>query len=218
MNSISKEEYQQLIKGAEIIEQDSFRIKVLETKNNEMIKLFRRKRLFSTALLKPYAVRFVDNAKKLHSLGIPTINIKQMLWCPSIKRHIVIYEKLEGELLREALIKDQENPTELFQQFASFIAHLHEKGVYFRSAHLNNILLLPNGAFGLIDISDMQIKRQSLNTNLRQRNFEHILRYQEDKDLFRKSLDLFLLGYNSSSQLIDEQSEEIKQTIKDIIR
>ena len=64
----------------------------------------------------------------------------------------------------------------------------------------------------------MQIKRQSLNTNLRQRNFEHILRYQEDKDLFRKSLDLFLLGYNSSSQLIDEQSEEIKQTIKDIIR
>jgi tRNA A-37 threonylcarbamoyl transferase component Bud32 len=217
MNSISKEEYQQLIKGADIIEQDSFGLKVLETKNNEMIKLFRRKRLFSTALLKPYAVRFVDNAKKLHSLGIPTINIKQMLWCPSIKRHIVIYEKLEGELLREALIKDQENPTELFQQFASFIAKLHEKGVYFRSAHLKNILLLPNGTFGLIDISDMQIKRQSLNINLRQRNFEHILRYQEDKDLFRKSLDSFLLRYNSTSQLIEKQAEKIEQTIKHII-
>jgi len=217
MNSISKEEYQQLIKGAEIIEQDSFGIKVLETKNNEMIKLFRRKRLFSTALLKPYAVRFVDNAKKLHSLGIPTINIKQLLWCPSIKRHIVVYEKLEGALLREALTKEQEKPAKLFQNFGAFIADLHEKGGYFRSAHLNNILLLPNGTFGLIDISDMQIKHQSLNINLRQRNFEHILCYQEDKDLFRKNLDSFLSGYNASSLLIDEQSEKIKQTIKHII-
>jgi tRNA A-37 threonylcarbamoyl transferase component Bud32 len=217
MNSISKEEYQQLIKGADIIEEDGFGIKVLETKNNEMIKLFRRKRFFSTALLKPYAVRFVDNAKKLHSLGIPTINIKQLLWCSSTKRHIVIYEKLEGELLREALTKDQKKPTKLFQTFASFIAELHEKGVYFRSAHLKNILLLPNGAFGLIDISDMQIKRQSLNINLRQRNFEHILRYQEDKALLRKSLDSFLLGYNSPSKLREEQAKKIEQTIKQII-
>jgi len=217
MDSISNEEYQRLIKDTNVIEKDGFGIKVLETQHGEMIKLFRRKRLLSTALLKPYAVRFVDNAKKLHALGIPSINIKQLLWCPSIKRHIVVYKKLEGALLREALTQEQEKRAELFQNFGSFIAGLHGKGVYFRSAHLKNILLLPNGTFGLIDISDMQIKHQPLNINLRQRNLEHILRYQEDKDLFRKGLDSFLSGYNSSSLLIDEQTKKIKQTIKHII-
>ena len=63
----------------------------------------------------------------------------------------------------------------------------------------------------------MKIKHQPLNINLRQRNFEHILRYQEDKDLFRKSLDSFLQGYNSSSKLIEEQAKKIEQTIKHII-
>ncbi|ORU91887.1 MAG: toluene tolerance protein [Cycloclasticus sp. symbiont of Bathymodiolus heckerae] len=217
MEKISRQQYQQLIEGAEVIEKDGFGVKVLDTHKGEMIKLFRRKRVFSTALFKPYAVRFVNNAKQLTLLGIPTITINRLLWCGSIKRHIVIYERLEGELLRDSLSQLTEAGEEPFKQFGEFVATLHAKGVYFRSAHLKNILVLPNGDLGLIDISDMQIKRGVLGVNLRKRNFEHILRYQKDKDLIRKHFDSFISGYRSVSKISEENSLQIKQTIRSIL-
>ena len=217
MENISNEQYQQLIAGADVIEEDSFGVKVLDTKKGEMIKLFRLKRFLSSALLNPYAVRFVRNAEQLNTLGITTITINQLLWCRSIKRHIVVYQRLEGELLRDVLNDPAKDTVDIFRQFGAFVAQLHQKGVYFRSAHLKNILVLPNGGFGLIDISDMQIKRSSLNTSLRQRNFEHILRYQEDKALAQQYFDSFVSSYTVASQLDESNSNKIKQTIQSIL-
>ncbi len=217
MEQISHEQFERLIKDAEVIEKDGFGLKVLDTKKGEMIKLFRRKRFFSTALFKPYAIRFVDNAKKLTRLGIPTISINRLVWCGSIKRHIVIYERLEGELLRDALTQSNTLVEDIYKQFGSFIATLHNKGVYFRSAHFKNILVLPNGNLGLIDISDMQIKRHTLNIGLRQRNFEHILRYQEDKKLIQSHFEAFTTAYMTRSQLNENNALKIKQTIQTII-
>ncbi|MEO1889229.1 MAG: lipopolysaccharide kinase InaA family protein [Cycloclasticus sp.] len=217
MEKISHEQFEHLIKDAEVIEKDGFGLKVLDTKKGEMIKLFRRKRFFSTALFKPYAVRFADNAKKLTQLGIPTININRLLWCDSIKRHIVIYKRLEGELLRDALSQSNAETEELYTQFGRFMAGLHNKGVYFRSAHFKNILVLPNETLGLIDISDMQIKRHTLNISLRQRNFEHVLRYQEDKDLIKSHLETFTTAYTENSQLNNNETLKIKHTIQSIL-
>lgn len=217
MQRINKEEYQQLIDGAEVIEEDAFGIKVLETKKGEMIKLFRRKRLLSSALFYPYAVRFVDNAKKLIQLGVPTVTINRLFWCSSIKRHIVVYQRLEGELLRDVLSQPSNNVDNVFKKFAKFVASLHQKGVYFRSAHLRNILVLPDGELGLIDISDLQIKHQPLNLTLRQRNFEHILRYQEDKMLMKKFFDSFIANYNTASNLNEKDSIKISHSIQSIL-
>lgn len=217
MERINKEEYQQLIDGAEVIEEDAFGIKVLETKKGEMIKLFRRKRLLSSALFYPYAVRFVDNAKKLIQLGVPTVTINRLFWCSSIKRHIVVYQRLEGELLRDVLSQPSNNVDNVFKKFAKFVASLHQKGVYFRSAHLRNILVLPDGELGLIDISDLQIKHQPLNLTLRQRNFEHILRYQEDKMLMKKFFDSFIANYNTASNLNEKDSIKISHSIQSIL-
>jgi len=218
MENISRTQYEELIKDTEIIEKDGFGLKVLDTHKGEMIKLFRRKRFFSTALFSPYAVRFVDNAKQLTELGIPTITINRLLWCASIKRHIVVYERLEGELLRDVLEQAGDNRKQVFVKFAEFIATLHKKGVYFRSAHLKNILVLPCGEFGLIDISDMQIKSHTLSMSLRQRNFQHIFRYQEDKDLVQDHLDAFISSYASTSQLSEVETNDIKQTIQSILK
>lgn len=217
MESITYKEYESLIKGTDVIEKDGFGLKVLATKNGEMIKLFRRKRILSTALFKPYAVRFVDNATHLATLNIPTINVKKLVWCGPIKRHIVIYERLEGELLRNALDQAPDSAGNIIQSFGQFVAHLHNKGVYFRSAHLKNILLLPSNEFGLIDISDMQIKRRGLGLNLRQRNFEHILRYQEDKDLMRPHIDTFIQNYSNTSAFNASQTVTVRQSILSIV-
>lgn len=217
MEKISQQQYQALIKGALLLEKDAFGIKVLDTGKGEMIKLFRRKRLLSTALFFPYATRFVANAKRLTQLGIPTVSINKVLSCPSIKRHLVIYQKLEGELLRTILSQSVDQTEELYEKFGRFIAHLHQKGIYFRSAHLKNILVLATGEFGLIDISDMQIKPQPLQQSLRLRNFSHILRYPEDKVLIRSQLDAFMLGYTNESKLTSAAALAIENEIRTLV-
>ena len=217
IKKITQKHYQQLIKDADIIEKDAFGVKVLDTKKGEMIKLFRRKRLLSTALFKPYAVRFVDNSKKIAALDIPTITVNKLFWCSSIKRHLVIYQRLEGEPLRDVLSKPSSNAKEIFRQLGALIAQLHDKGIYFRSAHLKNILLLTNGEFGLIDISDLMVKSHSLKVKLRQRNFKHILRYREDKTLFKSHLQDFFSSYVTASNLSENETGKIEKTIKSIL-
>jgi tRNA A-37 threonylcarbamoyl transferase component Bud32 len=128
-----------------------------------------------------------------------------------------VYERLAGDLLRDILNQSSDVAEKTFHKFGIFIAQLHDKGVYFRSAHLKNILVLPNKGLGLIDISDMQIKRNSLDMTLRQRNFEHILRYQEDKDLMTQHLDTFTTSYTTASHLNKKDALLIKQTIQTIL-
>ncbi|MEW5057966.1 MAG: lipopolysaccharide kinase InaA family protein [Cycloclasticus sp.] len=218
MEKITQTQYLELIAGAEVLEKDGFGLKVLDTKKGEMIKLFRRKRLFSTALFKPYALRFADNAQQLRALGIPSITVNRLLWCAEIQRHIVIYQRLEGELLRDVLSEKTTQSKTTFEKFAAFIAQLHQSGVYFRSAHLRNILVQPNGELALIDISDMQIKAKALSLALRKRNFEHILRYQEDKDLLTPQLDNFISIYTDSSKLSPKLITQLRRSIESTLQ
>lgn len=216
MQTINKNEYEVLIANATVIEKDGHGLKVLETTDGKIIKIFRRKRLFSSATFKPYAVRFVNNAQKLLQLGIPTIDIEKLLSCPDIKRHIVIYKKLPGELLRDAF-SNHKNPEHLFTLFGEFVAQLHHNGVYFRSMHFNNILLLGDGTLGLIDISDMQIKRKNLSLKLCLRNFPHMLRYQKDKDLLAAHFDTFKKAYTQQAQLKSTDKVLVEKTLSKLI-
>ena len=216
MESINKNEYDALIANTTVIEKDGYGLKVLETNDGKMIKIFRRKRLLSSATFKPYAVRFVNNAQKLHQLGIPTIDIEKLLRCPEIKRHIVIYKKLPGQLLRDAFSNHQ-NPKNLFALFGEFVARLHRNGVYFRSMHFNNVLLLEDGTLGLIDISDMQIKRKNLSLKLCLRNFPHMLRYQQDKDLLAANFGTFKDAYVLEAKFKSADKARIEQTLSSLI-
>ena len=62
----------------------------------------------------------------------------------------------------------------------AFIAKLHDRGVYFRSLHLGNIVMTPEGTLGLIDIADMRFSRGQLTASQRKRNLRHLLRYPSD--------------------------------------
>ncbi|MBQ0724922.1 MAG: toluene tolerance protein [Cycloclasticus sp.] len=217
MEKINLEQYQSLIKGAKVIEKDGFGIKVLETQQGDMIKLFRRKRFFSTALLTPYAVRFNDNAKQLLTLNIPSVTVKRLAYCDAIKRYLVIYKRLDGELLRDVLSNQDSSSDGIYQQFGEFIAELHSKGVYFRSAHLKNILQLPNGKFALIDVSDMSIKRAPLRSGLCERNFSHIFRYREDQLLVKAHLASFLTTYAKKSHLGASALASIERAIHSLL-
>jgi len=180
---ISANELDQLIDSAELIVADLIGPKVMKLNNGNIIKLFRRKRLLSSALFAPYAVRFANNAFKLQALDIPTITPLALLYCRQRKIHVIKYQPLDGELLRGLLQSSTDN--KLFELTAEFIAELHNKGVYFRSLHFENIIYHDDRP-GLIDIADMKIYPGPLSPSLRKRNFQHFMRYSADAELINR--------------------------------
>lgn len=190
-------EYQALVDSSVVLEQDRHGIKVLQTPTGEMVKLFRQKRLISSASFKSYATRFVDNAKVLNSLGINTVVVRDVVYCKEIKRTLVYYQPVPGETLRDVL-QTPSCADEVMAEFAFFYAKLHDLGIYFRSIHLNNVVIAGSlDSLGLIDIADMKIHAKSLSRNMRLRNFNHLAKYREDRESIRrfgveKFMDLYL--------------------------
>lgn len=180
MQALDHARYLALREGAHVLEADGSGDKVLRLRDGSMLKLFRRKRLISSAAWYPYARRFADNCRTLAERAIPCPQVREVYRIAEIARDAVHYDPLPGKTLRQ-LLDAPESGDELRRQLGIFIARLHEKGVYFRSAHLGNVVLTPEGELGLIDIADMRTYRRPLRKNQRLRNFKHMLRYKEDR-------------------------------------
>jgi len=174
--------FQELLEKSEVLMKDRHGLKVIGVPDGQIVKFFRRKRLLSSALWDPYVKRFSRNAGNLKKVDVPTVEVTGMFRVSSLKRDAVVYKRMEGESLR-----DLEMTGSRMASLAAFFAELHRKGVFFRSVHFGNILELPDGRLGLIDIADMAVKGRGLGVRERIRNFAHLVKYPED----RKMLDDF---------------------------
>ncbi|RMR34455.1 putative Toluene tolerance protein [Pseudomonas syringae pv. coriandricola] len=211
MQALDHAHYLDLVQGAEVLEADGTGDKVLRLRDGSMLKLFRRKRLVSSAAWYPYAQRFADNCVTLAQRSIPCPRVLTVCRIAEIERDAVHYDPLAGYTLRQ-LLGSALSDDSLRWQLGRFIAELHEKGIYFRSAHLGNVILTPEGNLGLIDIADMKTFRRALRKSLRLRNFKHMLRYQEDRQwLLDNGNPAFLEGYMSAQSLCD--STELTQAM-----
>lgn len=201
MQVLEQHDYLTLRDSAQVLEADHYGDKVLHLRNGNFLKLFRRKRLLTSAALFPYAQRFADNALALQQLGIPCPQVLAVYRIKSIKRDAVYYAPLPGKTLRQ-LFEQPEMAASLRAQLGEFVAQLHAKGVYFRSLHLGNIVLTPENTLGLIDIADLKCRRGPLSQSKRLRNFQHMLRYSTDKQwLLADSATGFLHHYLKQSNL-----------------
>ena len=201
MQALDHAHYLGLVEGAHVLEADATGDKVLRLADGSMLKLFRRKRLISSAAWYPYAQRFADNCQTLAQRAIPCPEIIKVFRVKQIQRDVVHYSPLPGQTLRQVM-DDATSDDALRAQLGSFIAELHEKGIYFRSAHLGNVILTPDGTLGLIDISDMKTYRRPLRKSLRLRNFKHMLRYEQDRQwLIGDNNPAFINGYLSAQSL-----------------
>lgn len=180
MHPMEHSAYLALRENATVLESDGSGDKVLLLEDGTILKLFRRKRLISSALLFPYAQRFADNIDALKKRAIPCPDVIATYRIASISRDAVRYTPLPGLTIRQVL-KEHGESAPLRAELGTFIAHLHDRGVYFRSLHLGNVILTPESKLGLIDISDMKCKRRALSDSKRLRNFQHLLRYKEDR-------------------------------------
>ncbi|TDV65989.1 toluene tolerance protein [Pseudomonas sp. LP_7_YM] len=201
MRALAYADYQALRSDAEVIEADFFGDKVLRLTDGNFMKLFRRKRLISSAAFFPYAKRFASNALTLRKRGIPCPHVLGTYRVADIARDVVHYEPLPGQTLRQ-LIADPAHfqDAALLSEFGRFVAQLHNQGIYFRSLHLGNVVVTPENDLGLIDIADMKTQRRALRKSLCLRNFQHMRRYQHDHAwLLQQDGDLFFESYSAHS-------------------
>ncbi|ROM77648.1 toluene tolerance protein [Pseudomonas brassicacearum] len=197
MQTLNHSSYLALREGAKVLEADGSGDKVLLLRDGRYLKLFRRKRLLTSALLRPYARRFAHNTDALLKRGIPCPTVLGVYRIASIARDAVYYSPLEGKTIRQ-LKASEEDADALRFELGTFIALLHEKGVYFRSLHFGNVVLTPEHTLGLIDIADLRCQRRALSNGKRLRNFAHVLRYKEDRHwlLERDGGTAFIEGYS----------------------
>jgi hypothetical protein len=205
LKSFRLDQYQGLINQGRLLEQDRRGVKVLQTAQGQMVKFFRPRNVLSSALFRPYAVRFVKNARKLHQLGIITVGVQDVCYCREEKCHLVFYDPVPGETLRDTLANTAD-VVNLLKAFADFLAGLHEKGVLFRSVHFGNVIVAPGQKFGLIDIADMKIKGYALSVAERVRNFRHMTRYAKDCQLIADfGADSFVHSYLEATGLSEKE-------------
>ncbi len=195
MERIDHNRYLELTGDATLIEADAHGDKVLQLANGNYLKLFRVKRLFSSARIFSYTRRFVRNARMLAARGIPTVVVVADYDIPALKRSAVCYQPLVGTTLRSiAATLD----AAAIGQLGAFVRKLHDKGIYFRSLHLGNIVLTPDNQLGLIDISDLQVSSRPLHRRRRIRNFRHLLRIANDRAVLAKYADNLAAGYGDA--------------------
>lgn len=166
-----------MIAGAKILEKDSYGPKVYLLADGNILKLFRRKRFFSSALFRPYSKRFIDNALGLQQRGIPTLTVLDSFELEAPGMTAVLYQPLPGQTLRQIASQDGFDWEQNLEPLVALIRRLHEAGIYFRSLHLGNIVVTPDNQMGLIDVADMRFLRAPLSPALVKRNVQHFARY-----------------------------------------
>jgi tRNA A-37 threonylcarbamoyl transferase component Bud32 len=218
---LNESEYKELLKETETIEKDQSGEKVLKYTDGKYMKLFRRKRLFSSALIYPYWRRFVRNAHSLKKKGIPTIDkIESVVRVPHIKKTGVVYLPLKGDTLK-FLIVNKNAPSNLPEQFGEFVSELHHKGIYFSSLHLGNVVMTASGEMGLIDISDMRSVPFQIPLFTRKTNLDYLFRCRQGMKLFTDSeqnefIDAYLKNtpHAFKKQLTEFLDRQLKKTKK----
>lgn len=166
-----------MIANARILEQDSHGPKVYLLSDGNILKLFRRKRFFSSALFRPYSKRFIDNALELQKRGIPTLTVLESYQLDAPGMTAVLYRPLPGQTLRQLSSQEGFDWQQNLEPLVVLIRRLHEAGIYFRSLHLGNVVVTPDNQMGLIDVADMRFLRAPLSQALVKRNLQHFARY-----------------------------------------
>ena len=108
----------------------------------------------------------------------------------------------------------------MIEQFGCFVAKLHAEGVLFRSLHFGNVLVTPEHDLALIDIVDISFRRRGPLYRLQRiRNFTHIARYTEDRQLFTQTGEhTFIDAYLDACKFSSPGRAKLKQAFTAALR
>ncbi len=196
MRIVSAEQLQCWIDGGQVLERDARGPKVIALESGLFLKIFYTRRHPLLARLQPAAQRFANNAQSLNARGIMAPQVADLFWIDRGRGLSgCLYEPLPGESVEQIFCSDAQRGLQLLKSLAVFIRRLHHQGIYFRSLHLGNILKLPDGNYGLIDILDLHYKCRPLNRWQIKRNFQHLRDYLKRKQLDNFPIEQLLAFY-----------------------
>ena len=201
MRIVTANQLQDWLDHGELLEKDSFGPKVVRLTDGRLLKIMHNRRTPLLTRLLPSAQRFKRNAERLQQAGIATPVIDETLWVDRDKAvSASLYQPLEGEPLDGMFRHDRARFLSLLPKLGAYIYQLHQRGIYFRSLHLGNILQTPDGGFGLIEFLDMRFKRAPLSRRLVRRNFEHLRGYLQRRKVEGFPLEELLAAYSLASK------------------
>ncbi|MAE68040.1 MAG: hypothetical protein CMJ18_27640 [Phycisphaeraceae bacterium] len=198
---IDAEQFQQLVEGATPERVHRFDLVAARLPDGRIAKVFRTYPPWSSRWWWPASDRFERGVRELARRDVATVGLLERFRLVRPRRDIITYTPIEGAIMREALDRDGESDM-LWHRFATFLAELHDKGVYFRGLHFGNVIVMPDDRLGLIDVADSRFFRRSLRTSLRIRNFRHFAMHPLDAPrVGRYGLERILESYLASSAL-----------------
>ncbi len=180
VNTITSQELKALCEDGRAIEDKAGHPAVVLHPDGTVSKFWaRKKKLISSATLRPYSNRFINNARELHQRGIVTPEIISHTAVEKSHIRIVRYQSLPGHSIRELLEKDPQQVD--IEKLCQYIYDLHHKGILFRGMHLGNIIQLQDQkGYGLIDFTDVKFYSKAVPMIRRAANLATPLRYRED--------------------------------------
>lgn len=201
MRIVTANELQDWLSQGEVLEKDSHGVKVVRLADGRILKIFRSRRHPLLARLRPDARRFSEHAIRLQGMGIQTPQILELGWIEHNKAvSACIYQPLEGQPLDKLFRDSRPQFDALLPQLAAYIYGLHQRGIYFRSLHLGNVLRTPDGGFGLIDFLDLRFKGRPLGRMLVRRNFRHLHSYLQRRKVALFPWNELLAAYELASK------------------
>ena len=178
MRIVTANEWQQWLAQGKVLEKDRRGPKVLRLADGRLVKVFRPRRRLWLARLVPAAKRFSINAIRLKALQVVVPQVEEYFWLDREQAvSACLYVPLPGVSLAEVYKRSRGEFDLLLPEFAKFVHLLHQRGIYFRSLHMGNVLHLPEGGFGLIDFLDIRFKGAPLGLRLIDRNMHHFQGY-----------------------------------------
>lgn len=177
---------------------------VINASGTRVIKIWHRQKGFSSDRLWPYGYRFCFNSKKLLGLGIEAPRVERYVVVRESGAHVVIYQYLPGESVQK--LAEQGCPVPE-QALAAFLAELHNKGIYFRSIHPGNILMLQEGRFALLDVTDVRFYSRPLSLRLRVRNLLYAWTRDRYRHVYPQERRQALLDYYCQHAMLGARDE-----------
>lgn len=127
--SISETRYQDLVHGAKVLKERRGLPAIVLTPDHRIVKHIYARGFWSSSTLWPYYQRFYRNACELAKLGIAGPQIEAVYYYSKFRCDLLMYSHINGE---SVYAHAKNGNTRYFETVTTFIAKLHDLGVFFQ--------------------------------------------------------------------------------------
>ena len=210
---VTEQAWQERIRGARVLAEDRIGCRTMLTADGaHVVKELGLRRVLSSGVLRPYALRFAANASELLRRGVAAPEVVAVFRRDPERRHVVVYRFRQGRELLAALREaDSRERDALLERFGAFVARLHEGGIDARALHFGNVLCGGDGSFALVDVVDVRFEPRPLRARARARALGYASLHSDEESaiLADGGMQAVLRGYLGAARLREPERVEM---------